>query len=364
MAGVAAERTSREAEAETEASAPPARGSSLLPHFTFETFIEGKSNQLAHAAARQVAGHSEAAYNPLMICGGVGLGKTHLIHAAGHAIRQRLRGKQVIYLHSERFVREMVTALRRGTIEQFKHYYRSIDVLLVDDIQFFADKDRSQEEFFHIFNALLDSSNQVIMTCDKYPNQVKGLDSRLKSRFGWGLTVAIEPPELETRVAIVLSKAAQKGVELPHDVAFFIGKRMHSNVRELEGALHRVMAFSNFTKCRITVETAREALEDLLAAQEKQLSVSSIKSTVTEYYRVRLADLEGPSRKRNLVRPRHMAMALAKELTTASLGEIGAAFGGRDHSTVRNAVQKVAGYLESDSGFAEDYKILTRLLTA
>lgn len=340
----------------------PPRGN-VNPASTFEAFVEGKSNQLARAASMQVAENPGDAYNPLFIYGGVGLGKTHLMHAVGNMILQRQPGAQVVYLHSERFVADMVKALQHNAINEFKRYYRSVDALLIDDIQFFARKERSQEEFFHTFNALLEGQRQVILTCDRYPKEVSGLEERLKSRFGWGLTVAIEPPELETRVAILVNKASQSGVDLPSEVAFFIAKRIHSNIRELEGALRRVVASARFTGRSIDVAFTKEALRDILALQDKLVSIENIQKTVAEYYKIRVADLLSPRRTRSITRPRQLAMALAKELTNHSLPEIGDAFGGRDHTTVLHACRKVNELKELDLKIAEDYSNLWRILT-
>jgi len=333
------------------------------PNFTFANFVEGKSNQLARAASRQVAENPGTAYNPLFIYGGVGLGKTHLMHAVGNLILDRQPDAKVIYLHSERFVADMVKALQHNAINEFKRYYRSVDALLIDDIQFFAGKERSQEEFFHTFNSLLEGQRQVILTCDRYPKEVQGLEERLKSRFGWGLTVAIEPPELETRVAILMSKATQTGIDLPHEVAFFIAKRIRSNIRELEGALRRVIANAHFTGQPITLDFAKEALRDLLALQAKLVTIDNIQKTVAEYYKIRVADLLSKRRNRSIARPRQIAMALAKELTNHSLPEIGDAFGGRDHTTVMHACKKVNELKESDQVISEDYANLLRILT-
>lgn len=333
------------------------------PNFTFENFVEGKSNQLARAASMQVAENPGSAYNPLFIYGGVGLGKTHLMHAVGNLIMEKQPGAKVIYLHSERFVADMVKALQHNAINEFKRYYRSVDALLIDDIQFFAGKERSQEEFFHTFNALLEGQRQVILTCDRYPKEVQGLEERLKSRFGWGLTVAIEPPELETRVAILMKKATQSEIELPHEVAFFIAKHIRSNIRELEGALRRVIANAHFTGRPITLDFAKEALRDLLALQAKLVTIENIQKTVAEYYKIRVADLLSKRRNRSIARPRQIAMALAKELTNHSLPEIGDAFGGRDHTTVMHACKKVAELKESDQMISEDYANLLRILT-
>ena len=341
---------------------PSVLGNRINPEFTFDSFVEGKSNQLAKAAAIQVSGNPGKAYNPLFIYGGVGLGKTHLMNAVGNKLRQRNADARVAYVHSEGFVSEMVKALQHNTINEFKTAYRSLDALMIDDIQFFAGKDRSQEEFFHTFNALLESQQQVILTCDRYPKEVDGLEERLKSRFGWGLTVAIEPPELETCVAILMSKAAMSNVDLPEEVAFFIAKRIRSNVRELEGALKRVVATCEFTGKPITLEFAKEALKDLLALQEKLVTVENIQKTVAEYYKIRIADLLSKRRSRSIARPRQVAMALAKELTNYSLPEIGDAFGGRDHTTVLHACRRVKGLRESERRIGEDYMNLLRTL--
>jgi chromosomal replication initiator protein len=342
--------------------APTVLGSRINAEFTFDGFVEGKSNQLAKAAAIQVAGNPGKAYNPLFIYGGVGLGKTHLMHAVANKLKERNSESRLAYVHSERFVGDMVKALQHNTINDFKSAYRSLDCLMIDDIQFFAGKDRSQEEFFHTFNALLESQQQVILTCDRYPKEVDGLEERLKSRFGWGLTVAIEPPELETCVAILMSKAAMTHVDLPEEVAFFIAKRIRSNVRELEGALRRVVATSNFTGRPITLEFAKEALRDLLALQEKLVTIENIQKTVAEYYKIRIADLLSKRRSRSIARPRQVAMALAKELTNHSLPEIGDAFGGRDHTTVLHACRRVKELRETDRRIGEDYLNLLRTL--
>lgn len=339
------------------------RVNGLKQDFTFESFVEGKSNQLARAASLQVSGNPGKGYNPLFICGGVGLGKTHLMHAVGNLIIAQKPSAQVVYLHSERFVADMVKALQHNAINEFKRFYRSVDALLIDDIQFFAGKERSQEEFFHTFNALLEGQQQIVLTCDRYPKEVSGVEERLKSRFGWGLTVAIEPAELETRVAILMRKAQQSNVDLPHEVAFFIGKRFRSNIRELEGALHRVVANAHFTGNQITLEFAKEALRDLLALQDRLITMDNIQKTVAEYYKVRVADLLAKRRTRSIARPRQVAMALAKELTNHSLPEIGDAFGGRDHTTVIHACRKVAELKASDSRIQEDYANLERILT-
>ncbi|MDE2090079.1 MAG: chromosomal replication initiator protein DnaA [Gammaproteobacteria bacterium] len=337
--------------------------SNLNLTFTFENFVEGKCNQLARAASMQVAENAGRTYNPLFIYGGVGLGKTHLMQAVGNNMLKTDPGAKVVYLHSERFVADMVSALQHNTINEFKQFYRSVDALLIDDIQFFAAKERSQEEFFHTFNALLEGEQQVILTCDRYPSEVDGLEERLKSRFGSGLTVAIEPPELETRVAILMSKAAQAGFPLAHEVAFFIAKRIHSNIRELEGALRRVTANARFTGKPITLDFAKEALKDLIALQNKLITLENIQKTVAEYYKIRVSDLLSSRRSRSITRPRQIAMALAKELTNHSLPEIGNAFGGRDHTTVLHACRKVKELREGDLRFNEDYSNLLRTLT-
>lgn len=342
---------------------PAAINPSLNTNHIFENFVEGKSNQLARAASMQVGENPGKAYNPLFIYGGVGLGKTHLMHAVGNLILASKPDARVVYLHSERFVADMVKALQHNAINEFKRYYRSVDALLIDDIQFFAGKERSQEEFFHTFNALLEGQQQVILTCDRYPKEVAGLEERLKSRFGWGLTVCIEPPELETRVAILMSKAAQTQVDMPNEVAFFIAKRIQSNIRELEGALRRVVASSRFTGRPITLEFAKEALRDLLALQDKLVSIENIQKTVADYYKIRIADLLSARRSRSIARPRQVAMALAKELTTHSLPEIGDSFGGRDHTTVLHACRKIAELRETEIRIKEDYYNLLRTLT-
>jgi len=359
------------AEAATDEAPRQARQGHLAPiehnlnrDFTFETFVEGKSNQLCRAASLQVGQNPGRAYNPLFIYGGVGLGKTHLMHAVGNAMLSgRSGGGRVVYLHSERFVADMVKALQRNAINDFKRFYRSLDALLIDDIQFFAGKERSQEEFFHTFNALLEGDQQLILTCDRYPKEVDGLEERLKSRFGWGLTVAIEPPELETRVAILHRKAEQAETTLPDEVAFFIAKRIRSNVRELEGALRRVIANAHFTGRPITLEFARDALRDLIALQDKLVTIENIQKTVAEYYKVRVSDLLSKRRSRSVARPRQMAMVLAKELTSHSLPEIGDAFGGRDHTTVLHACRKIGELREGDVRMDEDYSNMIRILT-
>ena len=339
------------------------RSSTLNPNFTFENFVEGNSNQLARAAATQVALNPGDSYNPMLIYGGVGLGKTHLMHAVGNEIIKKNSDANVVYLHSQRFADDMVKALQHNRINEFKTYYHTVDVLLIDDIQFFAKKERTQEEFFHTFNALLEGQKQIIMTSDRYPKEVEGLEDRLKSRFGWGLPVAIEPPELETRVAILKSKAALSDIDLPNEVAFFIAKRLPSNIRELEGALRRVIANSSFTGKPITLDFAKEALRDLLAIQAKLITIENIQKTVVEYYKIRHADLLSKKRTRSIVRPRQMAMSLCKELTNHSLPEIGDAFGGRDHTTVLHACRKIAELKEEELMIKEDFTNLLRTLS-
>jgi len=331
--------------------------------YTFDNFVEGKSNQLARAAASQVADNPGSAYNPLFIYGGTGLGKTHLLHAVGNGILLNKPNAKIAYMHSERFVQDMVRALQNNAMEKFKHYYRSVDALLIDDIQFFAGKDRTQEEFFHTFNALLEGNQQIILTSDRYPKEVD-VEDRLKSRFGWGLTIAIEPPELETRVAILKRKAQESHINLADEVAFFIAKRLRSNVRELEGALNRVIANANFTGRPITIDFVREALRDLLALQDKLVTIDNIQRTVAEYYKIKVADLLSKRRNRSVARPRQIAMALSKELTNHSLPEIGDAYGGRDHTTVLHACRKVKALREESHDIKEDYSNLTRTLSS
>lgn len=333
-------------------------------NFTFINFVEGKSNQLARAASVQVSENPGGAYNPLLLYGGVGLGKTHLMHAIGNAILLKNPHAKVLYLHSERFVADMIRALQTNTINDFKTYYRSLDALLIDDIQFFAGKDRSQEEFFHTFNTLLESQQQIVLTCDRYPKEMSGVEERLKSRLGWGLTVAIEPPDLETRVAILISKAEQTKISLPQEVAFFIAKRIHSNVRELEGVLKRVVAYAQFTGLQITLELVREAIKDVLALQDKLVTVDNIIKTVAEYYKIKVSDLLSKRRTSSLARARQIAMALAKELTNHSLPELGRAFGGRDHTTVLHAFRKIQELKKTNTGIAEDFINLLRTLSS
>ncbi|MEW7978157.1 MAG: chromosomal replication initiator protein DnaA [Candidatus Sedimenticola endophacoides] len=344
---------------------PEPLANNLNSEFTFDSFVQGKSNQLARAASMQIGDNPGTVYNPLFIYGGVGLGKTHLMHAVGNKILENSPDARVVYLHSEGFVAEMVKALQHGTIEAFKRRYRSVNALLIDDVQFFAGKERSQEEFFHTFNALFESRQQIILSSDRFPKEVHGLEERLKSRFGWGLTVAIEPPDLETRVAILKSKAMQLfHVDLPNEVAFFIGKRFRSNIRDLEGALRRIIANAEFTGRTITQEFAQDSLRDMLAAQDKQVTIENIQKTVAEYFKIRHSDLLSSKRSRTIARPRQIAMTLAKELTGHSLPEIGEAFGGRDHTTVLYATRKIAELKESDNRVAEDYANLLRTLSS
>ena len=331
--------------------------------FTFNSFVEGKSNQLALAAARQIAENPGGSYNPLFIYGAVGLGKTHLMHAVGNELRRQKPNAKIIYLHSERFVADMVKALQLNAINDFKRFYRSVDALLIDDMQFFAGKERSQEEFFHTFNALLEGGKQMILTCDRYPKEIDGLEERLKSRFGWGLTVAVEPPELEMRAAILIKKATQAKVNLPTEAAFFIAQRIRSNVRELEGALKRVIASAHFTGSPINVDLIRESLKDLLAIQDRLVTIDNIQRVVSEYYKLKMSELLSKRRSRSIARPRQVAMALAKTLTNHSLPEIGEAFGGRDHTTVLHACRKIKELEEENLDMQDDMKHLLRALT-
>jgi chromosomal replication initiator protein len=357
-----------EAQPTTQENAIPkvgarAGGHNLNREFIFETFVEGKSNEMAKAAASQVANNAGRSYNPLLMYGGVGLGKTHLMQAVGNEILRANPEAKVLYLHSQRFVQDMVKALQSGTMQDFMQYYRSIDALLIDDIQFFAKKLRSQEEFFHLFNSLLERGAQMILTSDKYPREIDGLEDRLKSRFVWGLTVEVEAPDLETRVAILMKKAEAEEITLEQEVAFFIAERIRSNVRELEGALRRVIANARFTGSRISIEQVRRALRDLFAIQDRQISIDNIQRATAEYFNIKIGDLLSKRRNRSIARPRQLAMALAKELTNHSLPEIGDAFGGRDHTTVLHACRKVVELRNSSLDIAEDYKNLSRLLS-
>jgi len=342
-------------------------GSSLRPNlveaFTFNSFVEGKSNHMALAAARQVAQNPRGDYNPLFIYGGVGLGKTHLMHAVGNEILKDNPNKRIVYVHSEKFVADMVKALQLGAMSEFKAFYRNADALLIDDIQFFAGKEQSQEEFFHTFNALLDRNHQMILTCDKYPKEIDGLEERLKSRLGWGLPVIIEPPELETRAAVLLKKAESLEVHLPNDCAFYIAQRIRSNIRELEGALKRVAANSKFSNKEIDIPFVKESLKDLFVISAKMVSIDNIQKTVAEYYNIKLSDLLSKRRSRSITRPRQLAMALTKELTNHSLPEIGESFNGRDHTTVLHACSKIKELRKELPSLEEDYRNLTRTLT-
>ncbi|AFP85328.1 chromosomal replication initiator protein DnaA [secondary endosymbiont of Heteropsylla cubana] len=338
--------------------------SNVNPKHNFENFIEGQSNQLARAAAQKVAENPGSTYNPLFFYGGTGLGKTHLLHAVGNEILGLQAHPNVVYMHSERFVQDMVKALQNKSIEEFKHYYRSVDALLIDDIQFFANKERSQEEFFHTFNALLEGNQQIILTSDRYPKEIYGIEDRLKSRFGWGLTVAIDPPELETRVEILIKKADENSTFLPGEVALFIAQRLRSNVRELEGALNRVIANANFSGQVISIDFVREALRDLLALQEKLVTINNIQKTVAEYYQIKLGDLLAKRRSRSVARPRQIAMALSKELTNHSLPEIGHAFGGRDHTTILHACRKIKQLRKENFNIKEDFSQLIKILSS
>ena len=337
-------------------------GSPLNSRYVFDNFVGGKSNQLARAAALQITENPGISYNPFFIYGGVGLGKTHLMQSVGNAIKEKHQDKKVAYVHSERFVGEMVSALQHNALNVFKNDYRSLDVLLIDDIQFFAGKDKSQEEFFHTFNVLLESNSQIIITSDKYPKEIKGLEERLRSRFGWGLTVSIDPPEMETCVAILMVKSQLEGFDLPEDVAFFIAKNIRSNVRELEGALRKVMASSTFTGRDVTVDLAKECLRDLLSLQSRQITIENIQRVVAEYYNIRVSDLHSKRRSRSITRPRQVAMSVSKELTKNSLPEIGDLFGGRDHTTVIHACKKVEELKSTDIKMMEDYNNIKRLL--
>jgi chromosomal replication initiator protein len=335
----------------------------LDPHYTFETFVEGKSNQLGKAAAMQVAQNPGRAYNPLLLYGGTGLGKTHLMHAAGNLMREHNPNFKVLYLRSEQFVGSMIEALRTKSMDEFKRRFRSVDALLIDDIQFFAGKDTTQEEFFHTFNALFESKQQIILTCDRYPKEVDKLEPRLKSRLGWGLSVAIEPPDFETRAAILLAKAHDKDVKVSEDVAMLLAKRIRSNVRDLEGALNTLAARANFYGRPITTDFAEETLRDLLATHAQAVTVANIQKIVAEYFGVRLQDLLSKRRVRSLARPRQIAMALSKELTEHSLPEIGEAFGGRDHTTVLHACRTIRKLCETDTRMRQDWEQLIRTLT-
>jgi len=354
------------AEAPSGLTNPPAlprrhEQTSLNPSFTFASFVQGKANQLARAAAMQVAEHPTS-YNPLFVYGGVGLGKTHLIQALGNQILQRDASAKIRYIHAETYVSDVVRAYQHKAFDDFKRYYRSLDLLLIDDIQFFNGKSRTQEEFFYLFNTLIEAHKQVVITCDTYPKEIAGIEERLISRFGWGLTVALEPPELEMRVAILLAKAGATGLKLDEQVAFFIAKHIRSNVRELEGALKRVIAFSSFHGQEITLAVAKEALRDLLAVQNRQISVENIQKTVADYYKIRVSDMHSKKRSRAIARPRQVAMALSKELTQLSLPEIGSNFGGRDHTTVLHACRQIAKLKETLPELNHDVNFLLQVL--
>jgi chromosomal replication initiator protein len=337
-------------------------GANVLSEFNFENFVPGKANQLARAAAVQVADNPGSSYNPLFVYGGSGLGKTHLLYAIGNFVVKRQPNAKVRYLHANQYITDVVRAYQQRSFDAFKRYYHSLDLLLIDDIQFFTGKDRTQEEFFYAFNALVDSHKQIVITCDTYPRDVAGIDERLKTRFAWGLTVAVEPPEQEMRVAIVLKKAEALSIKLDEDVAFFIAKHVRSNIRELEGALNNVMAFANFGGREITVEVARDALKELLHLHHRQISVDNIQKTVAEFYKIKLSDLHAKNRSRNIARPRQLAMALAKELTEMSLPEIGDAFGNRDHTTVLHACRTIAALRAKDPDLNRDYHVLEQSL--
>ena len=338
--------------------------SNLNTKLVFDNFVEGKSNQLARAVAQKVADNpGEQTANPLFLYGGTGLGKTHLLHAIGNGIIANNPEARVVYIHSERFVQQVVAYIRDNKMEEFKKFYRSLDALLVDDIQFFSDKEKTQEEFFHIFNTLFERGRQIILTSDRYPREIEKIEERLKSRFGWGLTTAIEPPDLETRVAILMKKAEENNVDLPHDVAFFIGQKLRTNVRELEGALNRVKAMQEFKGEPITIDFVRETLKDMLALQDKLVTVDNIQKVVAEYYRIKVSDLKSKNRSRSVARPRQVAMALAKELTNRSLPEIGKSFGDRDHTTVLHACRTIAGFRDTDPNIQEDWANLIRTLS-
>ena len=336
--------------------------STMSSEFTFDNFVQGKANQLARAAAVQVAENPGASYNPLFVYGGSGLGKTHLLHAIGNYVATHQPAAKLRYLHANQYITDVVRAYQQKSFDAFKRYYHSLDLLLIDDIQFFTGKDRTQEEFFYAFNALVEGHKQIVITCDTYPRDVAGIDDRLKTRFSWGLTVAVEPPEQEMRVAIVLKKAEAVGIKLDEDVAFFIAKHVRSNVRELEGALKNVLAFATFNGKELTVEVAREALKDLLSAHNRQISIENIQRTVAEFYKIKVADLHAKKRNRNVARPRQMAMALAKELTEMSLPEIGDAFGNRDHTTVLHACRTITALRSKDTDLNRDFHVLEQTL--
>jgi chromosomal replication initiator protein len=364
-----AEKETREPAAPSLPAAPEVpqpRGSRdisrLNPAFTFDTFVTGKANELARAAAMQVAERPGVAYNPLFIYGGVGLGKTHLIHAIGNHLHARAPDSKIRYIHAEQYVSDVVRAYQHKAFDDFKRYYHSLDLLLIDDIQFFSGKSRTQEEFFYAFNALIESHKQVVITCDSYPKEISGIENRLISRFGWGLTVAVEPPELEMRVAILLKKAEAESIKLDEQVAFFLAKHIQSNVRELEGGLKRVLAYARFSGQELSIDLCREALRDLLAVQNRQVSIENIQKTVADYYKIKVSEMYSKKRSRNVARPRQIAMALAKELTQLSLPDIGEAFGGRDHTTVLHACRKIADLRSSNTDITRDVNSLLKVL--
>jgi chromosomal replication initiator protein len=346
------------------AAEPPAalERARLNRGFTFESFVTGKANQLARAAAIQVAENPGVSYNPLFIYGGVGLGKTHLVHAIGNHLAEQRPQARMRYIHAEQYVSDVVRSVRQRSFDDFKRYYHSLDLLLIDDIQFFSNKDRTQEEFFYAFNALVDAHKQIVITCDTYPKEISGMEERLISRFGWGLTVAIEPPELEMRVAIVLKKAELEASALPEDIAFFIAQNIRSNVRELEGALKKVLAFARFTGRELDLELAKEALRDILNVANRQITIDGIQKAVADYFKIRIADMHSKKRSRNVARPRQVAMALAKDLTQMSLPEIGEAFGNRDHTTVLHACRTITDLRKKDGGLNRDYLVLEQAL--
>jgi len=349
--------------AEALTPAKPVNDTSRLnPSYTFDTFVTGRANQLARAAAIQVGDSPANSYNPLFIYGGVGLGKTHLLHAIGNLVRERTPAAKIRYLHAEQYVSDLVRAVQHRTFDQFKRYYHSLDLLLIDDIQFFADKDRTQEEFFYTFNALLESRRQIVITCDSFPKEIAGMEDRLKTRFGWGLTVAVEPPDLEMRVAILLKKAEQEGASIDQSVAFFIAQQVQSNVRELEGALKRVLAYCRFSGQPLCIETSKEALRDLIAVQNRQVTIDNIQRTVADYYKIKVSEMYSKKRNRTIARPRQVAMALAKELTPLSLPDIGEAFGGRDHTTVLHACKKIAELRTNNGEITRDFNSLLQVL--
>jgi chromosomal replication initiator protein len=345
------------------APAPAQIGLRINPGFNFDNFVSGRANQLARAAALQIADNPGVAYNPLFVYGGVGMGKTHLLQAIGNTVRQANPEARISYIHANDYVDDVVKAYLNKQFDDLKRRYMSLDLLLIDDIQFLAKKDRTQEEFFYVFNSLIENKKQIVITCDTFPKEISGLDDRLKSRFAWGLTVAVEPPELEMRVAILLAKAQAENIKLDENVAFFIAKQVRSNVRELEGALKRVIAFSRFHEKPITLELVKEALRDLIASTSRIVSIENIQKTVADFYKIKVADMFSKKRTRNLARPRQIAMALSKELTNQSLPEIGESFGGRDHTTVIHACRKVAELRETETDIGRDYLVLLQSLT-